>query len=158
VAFLRKIFIGSLSFYYALIGLEIAIMISPFAAYFYSVYAPVLNLLYSYSLTRWLADFFLPHMVFTDNLFLKIFGISSPFLFYPGIAIFLIGFVQIYGAKLLRKGVVKGALYSKSKTPAVSGIRPCRTRFDPLLAKIYDSGNLCHNGGALLLPCKSGRK
>ncbi len=45
MAFLRKIFIGSLSFYYALIGLEIAIMISPFAAYFYSVYAPVLNLL-----------------------------------------------------------------------------------------------------------------
>ncbi len=122
MGYLRKIFIGSLSFYYALIGLEIAIMISPFAAYFYSVYAPVLNLLYSYSITRWLADFFLPHMVFTDNPFLKIFGISSPFLFYPGMAIFLVGFVQIYGAKLLRKGVVKGALYSKIRHPQYLGL------------------------------------
>ncbi|HIE29406.1 TPA: hypothetical protein EYP66_19220, partial [Candidatus Poribacteria bacterium] len=122
MGFLRKIFVGSLSFYYVLIGLEIVIMISPFAAYFYSVYAPVLNFLSSHSSTKWLADFFLPHMTFTDDLFLRILGILSPFLFYLGTAIFLIGFAQIYGAKLLRRGVVKSALYFKIRHPQYLGL------------------------------------
>jgi hypothetical protein len=37
-------------------------------------------------------------------------------------AIFLIGFVQIYGAKLLRKGIVKGALYFKIRHPQYLGL------------------------------------
>ena len=52
---------------YCLIGIEIIIMISPFALYFYSVYAPILNLLASSQLTSWTTEFFLPHMVFLDD-------------------------------------------------------------------------------------------
>ena len=52
---------------YVLIGIEIVIMISPFALYFYSVYAPILNFLSSSPLTSWTTEFFLPHMVFLDD-------------------------------------------------------------------------------------------
>ena len=52
---------------YCLIGIEIIIMISPFALYFYSVYAPILNLLASNRLTSWTTEFFLPHMVFLTD-------------------------------------------------------------------------------------------
>src|SRR5665647_531610 len=47
---------------YLLIAVEIIIMISPFALYFYAVYGPILNFLASFPLTRWTTEFFLPHM------------------------------------------------------------------------------------------------
>ena len=65
---------GSVFFFYLLIGLEIVIMISPFAAYFYSVYGPLLNFLYDYKITAWLTGFFLPHAVVSKSTLLNVIG------------------------------------------------------------------------------------
>ncbi|HET6515951.1 MAG TPA: hypothetical protein VFG09_12380 [Thermodesulfovibrionales bacterium] len=48
---------------YFIIGLEIMIMISPFAGFFYSVFDPFLLATAKYPSTKWLSGFFLPHMV-----------------------------------------------------------------------------------------------
>ena len=52
---------------YCFMGIEIIIMISPFALYFYSVYAPILSFLNASPLLSWSTEFFLPHMVFPDD-------------------------------------------------------------------------------------------
>ena len=49
------------------VALEIVIMISPFAFFFYAVFNPFLLALNQSSLTRWLTAFFLPHMVVPPN-------------------------------------------------------------------------------------------
>ena len=49
-----KLFRSSVIIFYVLIGLEIIIMISPFAAYFYAGYGPLLNALYTFPATAWL--------------------------------------------------------------------------------------------------------
>jgi hypothetical protein len=56
---------------YLLIGLEIVIMISPFAAYFYAGYGPLLNTLYAFPATAWLTGFFLPHAVVSQSVVLN---------------------------------------------------------------------------------------
>ena len=50
-----------------IVGLEIVIMISPFAFFFYAVFNPFLLALNQSSMTRWLTAFFLPHMVVPPN-------------------------------------------------------------------------------------------
>jgi hypothetical protein len=49
---------GSVTLFYLLIGLEIVIMISPFAGYFYAGYGPLLDFLYGNKTTAWLTGFF----------------------------------------------------------------------------------------------------
>ena len=58
---------GSVILFYLLIGLEIVIMISPFAGYFYAGYGPLLDFLYGIKTTAWLTWFFLPHAVAAKN-------------------------------------------------------------------------------------------
>ncbi|MEW5746173.1 MAG: isoprenylcysteine carboxylmethyltransferase family protein [Nitrospirota bacterium] len=110
---------------YLLITFEILIMISPFAVYFYSVYAPLLGLLASSPLTAWTTEFFLPHMVFTNDpviagiLYLQI-------LFIAGLALFLLTALPLYYVKLVKRGVLKGWMYSYIRHPqylflAISG-------------------------------------
>lgn len=110
---------------YLLITFEILIMISPFAVYFYSVYGPLLQALSASPLTGWTTEFFLPHMVFTDDpiiagiLYLQI-------LFIVGLALFLLAAIPLYYMKLFRRSVLKGWVYSYVRHPqylflAVSG-------------------------------------
>ena len=54
-----------------IVAFEIMIMISPFAFFFYSVFNPVFHFLDSFTATRWLTTFFLPHMILPHTLFLK---------------------------------------------------------------------------------------
>jgi protein-S-isoprenylcysteine O-methyltransferase Ste14 len=108
---------NSVSVLYLLIGLEIVIMISPFAAYFYSVYGPLLNFLYDYKITAWLTGFFLPHAVVSKTPLLNILGSLGRILFSLGIIAFLIGAVQIYSAKFRRKGMVSSVLYRRIRHP-----------------------------------------
>lgn len=129
---LDKCFIhGSISVFYALIGLEIIIMISPFAAYFYGVYGPLLNILYTNPYTNpftaWLTGFFLPHAAVSKSGFLNLLNSFGRTLFSLGIITFLIGAVQVYSAKFRRKGVVTGLLYRWVRHPqylflAVAGL------------------------------------
>jgi protein-S-isoprenylcysteine O-methyltransferase Ste14 len=107
---------------YFVIGLEIMIMISPFAGFFYSVFNPFLLELGKYRATRWLGSFFLPHMVVPPDDFLKFVRIMGSVLFVAGMAIFLICALQVYTAKFLRKGAALKGIYSVIRHPQYAGL------------------------------------
>ncbi|MBT8364734.1 MAG: isoprenylcysteine carboxylmethyltransferase family protein, partial [Deltaproteobacteria bacterium] len=112
-----KIVRSSIAIFYLLIGLEIIIMISPFAAYFYAGYGPLLNTLYAFPATAWLTGFFLPHAVVSKSDMLNFINGFGRTLFSLGMIAFLIGAIQIYTAKIRRKGVVTGILYRWIRHP-----------------------------------------
>ena len=112
-----KIVRGSVIIFYFLIGLEIVIMISPFAAYFYAGYGPLLDTLYAHPATAWLTGFFLPHAVASKSEVLNFINGFGRTLFSLGMIAFLTGAFQIYTAKILRKGVVTGILYRWIRHP-----------------------------------------
>lgn len=107
----------SVAVLYLLIGLEIVIMISPFAAYFYAGYGPLLNALYAFPATAWLTGFFLPHAVVSQSGVLNFINGIGRTLFSLGILAFLIGAFQIYSAKFRRKGMVNSILYRWIRHP-----------------------------------------
>jgi protein-S-isoprenylcysteine O-methyltransferase Ste14 len=118
---------GSVTLLYLLIGLEIVIMISPFAGYFYAGYGPLLDFLYGIETTAWLTGFFLPHSVAAKNDSLNFLNTLGRSLFSFGLIAFLFGAVQVYSAKFRRKGVVASVLYRWVRHPqylflAISGL------------------------------------
>lgn len=103
---------------YLIIVFEILFMISPFALYYYSAYAPFLNLLGRSPATAWLDRFFLPHFSHTSSPVLNWIGDWDKAIFLAGLVMFAIGFVQVYGAKLLLGGrAVTGGLYRWIRHP-----------------------------------------
>lgn len=110
---------------YCLIGIEIIIMISPFALYFYSVYAPVLQFFSSSPYLSWTTEFFLPHMVFTHDP--VIVGISYfQVLLIIGLLLFFSAAIPLYYGRFTKKGVVLFSFYAKIRHPqylflAISG-------------------------------------
>ncbi len=125
--FRSRVLRSSVIVFYLLIGLEIIIMISPFAAYFYAGYGPLLNALYAFPATAWLTGFFLPHAVVSKSSFLNFINEFGRSLFSLGFLAFLLGAIQVYAAKFRRKGVVTGILYRWIRHPqylflAVSGL------------------------------------
>jgi protein-S-isoprenylcysteine O-methyltransferase Ste14 len=115
--FRGKMIRSSVVILYLFIGLEIVIMISPFAAYFYAGYGPLLNALYAFPATAWLTGFFLPHAVVSQSGVLNFVNSLGRTLFSLGILAFLIGAFQLYSAKFRRKGVVTGILYRWIRHP-----------------------------------------
>ncbi len=117
--------LAATSIAYLLIGIEIIIMISPFALYFYAVYGPILNFLASFQLTRWTTEFFLPHMVFLDNSLILFISYLQVFLVI-GLVLFLSAAIPLYWGRFTKKGVVQFSFYSKIRHPqylflAISG-------------------------------------
>ncbi|HEY4681641.1 MAG TPA: isoprenylcysteine carboxylmethyltransferase family protein [Candidatus Acidoferrales bacterium] len=103
---------------YIVIVFEILFMISPFALYYYSAYAPFLNLIGSSPATAWLDRFFLPHFSHTSSQTLEALSRWNEGIFLAGLILFAIGFAQVYGSKLLRRGqVVSGGLYRWIRHP-----------------------------------------
>ena len=101
---------------YCLIGIEIIIMISPFALYFYSVYAPFLQVLSASPLTSWTTEFFLPHMVFLDDPL--ILGISYlQVLLVVGLVLFCTAAIPLYWGRFTGRGVVTFSFYSRIRHP-----------------------------------------
>ena len=96
-----KVVRSSVVIFYLLIGLEIIIIISPFAAYFYAGYGPLLNALYAFPATARLTSFFLPHAVVSESDMLNFVNSFGRTLFSLGIIAFLIGAFQIYTVKHL---------------------------------------------------------
>jgi protein-S-isoprenylcysteine O-methyltransferase Ste14 len=107
---------------YFIIGLEIMIMISPFAGLFYSVFNPFLLQIAKYPETRWLGAFFLPHMIVPPDVFLKFVRIMGSVLFVVGMAIFFVCALQVYTHKFLKKGAVLKGLYSVIRHPQYAGL------------------------------------
>ncbi len=111
---------------YLLIGVEIVVMISPFALYFYSVYGPILDFLSLSPLTAWTTEFFLPHMVFLDDPL--VLAVSYLQLLLPlGLLLFLTAAVPLYYGRFTGRGVVTASFYRKIRHPqylflAISGL------------------------------------
>jgi len=102
----------------ALVMLEIIIMISPFALYWYSFYSPTLQALHRWSGTAWLECFVLPHSVITTSTVLETFRwVIGPYLFSLGLLGFLVTAAQVYTAKIRRKGVVTSGVYRYVRHP-----------------------------------------
>ena len=102
---------------YTLIVLEILFMVSPFAAYYYSIYATPLNMLQSYPATAWLTMYVLPHFTYTDSWLANGLILISWPLMLLGIVIFVVGFGQIYWAKFTGQGAVERGLYRYIRHP-----------------------------------------
>jgi protein-S-isoprenylcysteine O-methyltransferase Ste14 len=117
----RLLFGGVVALYF-IIGLEIVIMISPFAAFFYAAFNPVLLFLVQYPATRWLTAFFLPHMISPPNLLLKSIRVSGSILFIAGSAIFLVCAGQVYFNKFFKKGIALRGLYTFIRHPQYLGL------------------------------------
>ncbi len=110
---------------YCLIGMEIIIMISPFALYFYSVYGPLLDLLALSPSTSWTTEFFLPHMVFPADPLILFFSYLQVLLV-VGLLFFFTAAIPLYYGRFRGKGVVQVSFYKKIRHPqyfflAVSG-------------------------------------
>lgn len=113
---------GAAFVFYLLIALEAVIMITPFTAYFYAIYAPVLSRLEAHPVTAWLTAFFLPHITYTGDPILTILAWLAPVLLTVGLGVFLICAGQVYSARLLRRGIVSGGLYRWIRHPQYLGL------------------------------------
>ncbi|MBI4454310.1 MAG: hypothetical protein HY644_00245 [Acidobacteria bacterium] len=101
-----------------LIMIEVLIMISPFAFYWYSFYSPTLQALHRSPWTAWMESFFLPHSVISTSAFLEFLRWRlGPYMFSIGLLAFLAFAGQIYSAKLRKKGVVAGGVYRYLRHP-----------------------------------------
>ncbi len=108
--------------FYVVIVLEILFMISPAALYFYSVYGPGLNVLHRSPATAWLTMFFLPHFSETTNPLLNLQKPLAALLILTGLIGFLVGFSQIYLARLRRLGPVSTGLYRFVRHPQYTAL------------------------------------
>jgi protein-S-isoprenylcysteine O-methyltransferase Ste14 len=113
---LRGLF-GGIIILYFIIALEVLIMISPFAAFFYAAFNPVLLFLARWPATSWLAAFFLPHMVFPPGLFLQIVRVAGSVFFVGGTVIFIVCAGQVYFHKFFRRDPAFGGLYRWIRHP-----------------------------------------
>lgn len=103
---------------YGLVMIEVLVMISPFAFYWYSLYAPTLQGLHRWRGTAWMEAFFLPHSVITASPFLEFLRWRvGTYAFSLGLIAFFVCAVQVYGGKLLRKGVIHSWIYSRIRHP-----------------------------------------
>jgi protein-S-isoprenylcysteine O-methyltransferase Ste14 len=102
---------------YFVIALEVLVMISPFAAFFYAAFNPLLLLLAHSPATRWLAGFFLPHMVVPPSMLLKAVRVGGSVLFVGGTVVFLACAADVYSRKLLRRGPALGGPYRWIRHP-----------------------------------------
>ena len=90
---------------YVLSTLEMIFMVTPFALYYYSAYAPLLSAPSKLRATAWLAAFFLPHLSRESV------PSAGGLIFLAGLVGFLVGALQIYYAKFRHRGVVKHWFY-----------------------------------------------
>jgi class 3 adenylate cyclase/protein-S-isoprenylcysteine O-methyltransferase Ste14 len=101
---------------------EILFMISSFALYYYAAYGPSLNVLHRSSWTSWLTDFLLPHFSYTSSPLLNALPNLGGPLIALGALLFAVGFIQVYGAKVGRRGLVTGGLYRLARHPQYLGL------------------------------------
>jgi protein-S-isoprenylcysteine O-methyltransferase Ste14 len=119
--------IGGAIVLYFVIGLEVLIMISSFAAFFYAAFNPVLLFLARWPEAQWLSAFFLPHMVMPPDAFLMAVRVAGSVLLVGGTLAFLVCAGQVYFNKLTGRGPALGGLYRWIRHPqylalAVTGI------------------------------------
>lgn len=103
---------------YGLVMIEVIVMISPFAFYWYSLYAPTLQALHGWRATAWMEAFFLPHSVITTSPLLEFLRWrAGTYAFSLGMIAFFICCLQVYTNNFFRGGVVRSWLYSRIRHP-----------------------------------------
>jgi protein-S-isoprenylcysteine O-methyltransferase Ste14 len=102
---------------YAASALEMIIMVTPFAAYFYSVYTPLFHGLEQSAATAWLPQFFLPHLAHTKITLFRGFNWLGALLSLVGIVGFFACAIQLYYGKFIKKQLVSGGLYGRVRHP-----------------------------------------
>lgn len=102
---------------YAAATLEMIIMVTPFAAYFYSVYTPLLHGLEGSPLTAWLPQFFLPHLAHTKIGVFRYVEWAGAVLALVGLIGFFACAIQLYYGKFIKKQLVTGGLYGRVRHP-----------------------------------------
>ena len=103
---------------YGLVMIEVVIMVSPFAFYFYAGYAPTLDWLNRFKATAWLTGFLLPHAVLTTSPFLEFLRWDlGRYAFGLGLLGFLLLAAQIYTSKLLKRKTVSSGVYRYIRHP-----------------------------------------
>ncbi len=118
-------FWGALLFYF-LISFEFFYMAGPFAAYFYSAYAPTLNFFNDIPILSWLGSFFLPHAVReTSSTLINAHEIIGAVLTIGGLLAFCVGACQVYYSKIAKKGVVTGGIYNYVRHPQYISFMIC---------------------------------
>jgi hypothetical protein len=93
---------------YFFITLEMLFMVTPFAFYYYSAFAPLFSAPSNLRAAAWLPAFFLPHL--STETVPSIGGL----VFLAGLVGFLSGAVQVYYAKFRGRGIVTTGLYTRS--------------------------------------------
>src|SRR5437667_10586775 len=107
-----------LSALYGLVMIEVIIMISPFAFYWYSLYAPTLQHLHRWRATAWMEAFFLPHSVITTSPTLEFMRWRvGTYAFSLGILAAFISGIQVYATKLLKRNAALSWMYSRIRHP-----------------------------------------
>ncbi len=109
--------------FYILITFEFFYMASPFAIYFYSVYAPWLNFINGNPALAWLSSFLLPHIVIeTSSPFVNFHNVIGAILAVGGFLAFCVGACQVYYHKLTRQGAVLGGVYNFIRHPQYAAL------------------------------------
>jgi protein-S-isoprenylcysteine O-methyltransferase Ste14 len=103
---------------YTVSALEMIIMISPAAAFFYgSFYTPIFTALERSAATAWLPHFFLPHLAHTQWPAFRALSLIGAVLTLAGLVGFFWCAVQLYYGKFVRKQLVSGGLYGRVRHP-----------------------------------------
>jgi protein-S-isoprenylcysteine O-methyltransferase Ste14 len=102
---------------FIIMALEVMIMISPFAFFFYSVFNPVFNFLGQHAATRWATMFFLPHMILPPTAFLKTVRIAGSVFFIVGFLGFTFCAAQVYLGKIFKWGIASRGIYRIIRHP-----------------------------------------
>ena len=115
---MKKLLKWLASVLYGLVMIEVVIMISPFAFYWYSLYAPTLQDLHRWRATAWMENFFLPHSVITTSTTLEVlrWQIGS-WAFGLGLLSALICGVQVYSTKLFKRDAAHSWMYAHIRHP-----------------------------------------
>jgi len=113
----RTLAAGTVGFLCWLIMLEGILMATPFGILLYSFYDPFLGSARNSELTAWVAAFFLPQSVYATSSPLIELMRYGEYLFYIGLAGFLVSAAPVYWAKLTRKGMVGGFIYAYIRHP-----------------------------------------
>jgi protein-S-isoprenylcysteine O-methyltransferase Ste14 len=115
---MKKVLKWLASALYGLVMIEVVIMISPFAFYWYSLYAPTLQELHRSRLTAWMEAFFLPHSVITTSSFLEFMRWQvGTWAFGLGLLAALVCGLQVYATKLLKRKAATSWMYSYIRHP-----------------------------------------
>jgi protein-S-isoprenylcysteine O-methyltransferase Ste14 len=117
-------FLGALGLF-LLAALEVVIMISPFAFFFYSVFNPIFHFLSQSSYTRWTTMFFLPHMILPPTPFLQAVRVLGSIFFVFGLVTFLICALQVYLGKIFKWGIASRGLYRYIRHPQYLALAIC---------------------------------